>query len=56
MTPNRARSDSMQYGGLRGGGQTTVGFGPEELIAEPFDQPRSGGDSISVTIRFRPLR
>lgn len=55
MTPNRARSDSMQYGGLRGGGQTPVGFGPEELIAEPFDQPRSGGDSISVTIRFRPL-
>ncbi|KAL9333305.1 hypothetical protein Peur_073444 [Populus x canadensis] len=55
VTPNRARSDSMQYGGLRGGGQTPVGFGPEELIAEPFDQPRSGGDSISVTIRFRPL-
>ncbi|KAJ6985619.1 kinesin-like protein KIN-7D [Populus alba x Populus x berolinensis] len=55
VTPNRARSDSMQYGGLRGGGHTPVGFGPEELIAEPFDQPRSGGDSISVTIRFRPL-
>ncbi|KAF9676069.1 hypothetical protein SADUNF_Sadunf09G0100100 [Salix dunnii] len=55
VTPNRARFDSMQYGGPRGGGHTPVGFESEELIAEPVDQPRSGGDSISVTIRFRPL-
>ena len=46
----------MQYAGPRGGGHTPVGFESEELIAEPVDQPRSGGDSISVTIRFRPLR
>ncbi|KAJ6671427.1 CENTROMERE PROTEIN E [Salix viminalis] len=55
VTPNRARSDSMQYAGPRGGGHTPVGFESEELIAEPVDQPRGGGDSISVTIRFRPL-
>ncbi|CAK7329631.1 unnamed protein product [Dovyalis caffra] len=61
VTPSRARSDSMQYSGPRGGGgyggsRTPVGFGSEELMAEPIDQPRTGGDSISVTIRFRPLR
>ncbi|KAJ6385965.1 hypothetical protein OIU77_029015 [Salix suchowensis] len=55
VTPNRARLDSMQYTGPRGGGHTPVGFESEELIAEPVDQPRGGGDSISVTIRFRPL-
>ncbi|XP_024030092.1 kinesin-like protein KIN-7D, mitochondrial [Morus notabilis] len=54
MTPSRGRSDSL-YGGSRGnGGPTPVGFASEELIAEPLDAPRSG-DSISVTIRFRPL-
>lgn len=55
MTPSRSRSESM-YGGPRDyGGGSPVGFGTEELIAEPLDTPRSG-DSISVTIRFRPLR
>ncbi|PON99874.1 Kinesin-like protein [Trema orientale] len=54
MTPSRSRSDSV-YGGPRGyGSRTPVGFAAEELIAEPLDAPRSG-DSISVTIRFRPL-
>lgn len=35
-------------------GRSPVGFAAEELIADPVDVPRSG-DSISVTIRFRPL-
>uniref|UniRef100_A0A2P2Q8C1 Kinesin motor domain-containing protein n=1 Tax=Rhizophora mucronata TaxID=61149 RepID=A0A2P2Q8C1_RHIMU len=54
MTPNRSHYDSM-YSSPRGyGSRTPVGFGAEELIAEPMDAPRNG-DSISVTIRFRPL-
>ncbi|KAJ7967262.1 Kinesin-like protein [Quillaja saponaria] len=55
MTPSRTQSDSM-YGGSRGcSGRSPVAFGSEELIAaEIVDSPRSG-DSISVTIRFRPL-
>ncbi|KAJ7978511.1 Kinesin-like protein [Quillaja saponaria] len=54
MTPSRSRSDSI-YGGSRGySGRSPVAFGSEELIAEPLDSTRSG-DSISVTIRFRPL-
>ena len=60
VTPSRDQSDSMHYGlsgvGAYGGSPNPVGFGAEELIAEPIDQPRNGGDSISVTIRFRPLR
>lgn len=54
MTPGRGRSDSMYSKGY--GGRTAVDFpSPEELIGEPVDASRSG-DSISVTIRFRPLR
>ncbi|KAM7482652.1 hypothetical protein LguiB_007235 [Lonicera macranthoides] len=53
MTPGRGRSDSMYSKGY--GGRTSVDFpSPEELIGEPVDASRSG-DSISVTIRFRPL-
>jgi hypothetical protein len=57
MTPSRSRSDSM-YNGPRGyNGRSPVGFPPEDLLAEPLEAVRSGsGDSISVTIRFRPLR
>ncbi|KAK4562593.1 hypothetical protein RGQ29_005193 [Quercus rubra] len=56
MTPSRSRSDSM-YSGPRGyNGRSPVGFPSEDLIAEPLEVVRSGsGDSISVTIRFRPL-
>ncbi|GMY05704.1 kinesin-like protein KIN-7D, mitochondrial isoform X1 [Fagus crenata] len=56
MTPSRSRSDSM-YNGPRGyNGRSPVGFPPEDLLAEPLEAVRSGsGDSISVTIRFRPL-
>ncbi|KAL7593627.1 hypothetical protein Lser_V15G34718 [Lactuca serriola] len=57
ITPGVARSDSMySKGGY--GGRSPVGFpSADELIGEPVDSmPRSGGgDSISVTIRFRPL-
>ncbi|CAN0910498.1 Kinesin-like protein KIN-7D, mitochondrial [Linum grandiflorum] len=54
-TPSRSQSDSVYLGGSSGGGygnRTPVGY--EELVAEPVDAPRSG-ESISVTIRFRPL-
>ncbi|XP_062076866.1 kinesin-like protein KIN-7D, mitochondrial [Humulus lupulus] len=55
MTSSHGRSDSV-YGGPRGyGSRTPVGFPSEELLTEPLDAPRAGGDSISVTIRFRPL-
>ncbi|XP_076934946.1 kinesin-like protein KIN-7D, mitochondrial [Bidens hawaiensis] len=52
------RSDSMYSKGGGYGGRSPVGFlSPDELIGEPVDSvPRSGpGDSISVTVRFRPL-
>lgn len=43
------------YCGPRGyDSRSPVGFASDELIADPVDVPRSG-DSISVTIRFRPL-
>ncbi|BAT77522.1 hypothetical protein LR48_Vigan04g250200 [Vigna angularis] len=54
MTPSRGRSEST-YNGSRGyAGRSPVAFGEEDLIAEPVDSSKSG-DSISVTIRFRPL-
>ncbi|KAK1369516.1 kinesin-like protein KIN-7D, mitochondrial [Heracleum sosnowskyi] len=38
------------------GNYTPVDFpASNELVVEPVDPERSGGDSISVTIRFRPL-
>ncbi|XP_031381423.1 kinesin-like protein KIN-7D, mitochondrial [Punica granatum] len=54
MTPSRSRSDSAFYGASGYGGPSPVGFASDELLAEPMDAPRSA-DSISVTIRFRPL-
>ncbi|MED6204315.1 Kinesin-like protein KIN-7M, chloroplastic, partial [Stylosanthes scabra] len=56
VTPSRGRSESTGYGGGARGysGRSPVAFGNEELIAEPVDSSRSA-DSISVTIRFRPL-
>ncbi|KAJ0009738.1 hypothetical protein Pint_34782 [Pistacia integerrima] len=57
MTPNRSRSESM-YPAPRGYSARAappVSFPSEELITEPFDAPQRSGDSISVTIRFRPL-
>ncbi|XP_022763200.1 kinesin-like protein KIN-7D, mitochondrial isoform X2 [Durio zibethinus] len=54
MTPSRSRSDSMYYGSLGYNASTPVAYAPEEIIGEPLEAPRSG-DSISVTIRFRPL-
>ncbi|XP_038706759.1 kinesin-like protein KIN-7D, mitochondrial isoform X2 [Tripterygium wilfordii] len=54
MTPSRSRSDSM-YGGPPGSNTPAlVGYGAEEPIAVPLDAPRNG-DSISVTVRFRPM-
>ncbi|ESW03769.1 hypothetical protein PHAVU_011G040700 [Phaseolus vulgaris] len=52
MTPSRGRSDSICYGY---GNPSPVEFGMEdEVIMEPVDPSRSR-DSISATIRFRPL-
>lgn len=54
MTPTRNRSDSEYTRGY--GNHTPVHYpSADELLAEPLDASRSG-DSISVTIRFRPLR
>ncbi|KAK4761318.1 hypothetical protein SAY87_006211 [Trapa incisa] len=53
-TPSRSRSDSVFYGDGSYSGLSPVGFASDELIGEPADAPQSA-DSISVTIRFRPL-
>lgn len=55
MTPSRGRTESTCYEPRGYSSRSPVAFGTEELIAEPVDSSRSG-DSISVTIRFRPLR
>lgn len=53
MTPNRSRSDSAYPRGYNN--RSSVDFpSADELMAEHVDTSRSG-DSISVTIRFRPL-
>lgn len=55
MTPSRGRSESISSAPRGYGGSTPVAFASGELIVEPMDAPRSG-DSISVTVRFRPMR
>ncbi|KAE8654335.1 Kinesin-related protein 11 [Hibiscus syriacus] len=50
-TTNRSRSDSMYHDSRGYNASTPVAHAPEEIQLEA---PRSG-DSISVTIRFRPL-
>ncbi|XP_022747490.1 kinesin-like protein KIN-7D, mitochondrial isoform X2 [Durio zibethinus] len=54
MTPSQSRSDSLYYGSRGYNAHTPVAYEPEEIIGGPLEAPRSG-DSISVTIRFRPL-
>ncbi|XP_041015165.1 kinesin-like protein KIN-7D, mitochondrial isoform X1 [Juglans microcarpa x Juglans regia] len=54
ITPSRSRSDSMYSGPRAYNNRSPVGFASEDLISEPIGSPGSG-DSISVTIRFRPL-
>lgn len=59
VTPGQAGSDSMYAKGGYGGRSPVVFPLPDELIGEPVDsvsRSAGGGDSISVTIRFRPLR
>ncbi|KAL8556172.1 hypothetical protein ACS0TY_003820 [Phlomoides rotata] len=50
MTPNRSRGDYPQNG-------TPVSYPPveDQLIGEPVDCTSRSGDSISATIRFRPM-
>lgn len=59
IAPSRSESSTFyaayDCGGGGGGGSSTMEFGMEDVIAEPVDSSRSS-DSISVTIRFRPLR
>ncbi|KAG5624914.1 hypothetical protein H5410_010132 [Solanum commersonii] len=53
VTPGRNRSNSEYSRGY--GNRTPVSYqSTEELIAEPVDMSRAG-ESISVTVRFRPL-
>ncbi|XP_019237039.1 PREDICTED: kinesin-like protein KIN-7D, mitochondrial isoform X3 [Nicotiana attenuata] len=52
-TPSRNRTDSAYSRGYEN--RTPVNLQPmEELIAEPVDMSRAG-ESISVTVRFRPM-
>ncbi|KAJ4965690.1 hypothetical protein NE237_017539 [Protea cynaroides] len=54
-TPSRGRSDTMNHGSRGYESRTPVGYtSADELIGEPVDSSRSG-DSISVTVRFRPM-
>ncbi|GMJ09750.1 kinesin 7.4 [Hibiscus trionum] len=50
---SRSMSDSVQYGSQGYNARTPVAYPSDEMIGEPLDTP--SGDSISVTIRFRPL-
>ncbi|XP_077231157.1 kinesin-like protein KIN-7D, mitochondrial isoform X2 [Tasmannia lanceolata] len=51
ITPSRGRSDLGSYPVARvSGGRSS----PEMMVGEVIDRP-SAGDSISVTVRFRPL-
>lgn len=52
---SRSQSESIDIGLRAYGGQIQSGMGSGELLSEGIDVP-SAGDSISVTIRFRPLR
>ncbi|XP_043708686.1 kinesin-like protein KIN-7D, mitochondrial [Telopea speciosissima] len=55
MTPSRGRSDSVYHASRGYAGGTPVGYASvDEVIGEPVDSSRSG-DSISVTVRFRPM-
>uniref|UniRef100_A0A7N0T253 Uncharacterized protein n=1 Tax=Kalanchoe fedtschenkoi TaxID=63787 RepID=A0A7N0T253_KALFE len=54
MSLSRSQSDSIDIGPGGYGAQIQSGLGSGELLNEPSDVPRAG-DSISVTIRFRPL-
>ncbi|KAK4772152.1 hypothetical protein SAY86_013927 [Trapa natans] len=54
LTPSRSRSDSLFYGDGGYSGLSPVGFALDELVGESADAPQSA-DSISVSIRFRPL-
>lgn len=54
MTPSRSHSDSM-YPPASRSRSMPMAFPSEELIAEPVVEAPRSGDSISVTIRFRPL-
>lgn len=52
-----SRSDSMYSQGYEN--RTPVSYtseAEEELIDEPVDEMSRSGDSISVTVRFRPMR
>lgn len=55
MTPSRSRYDSMYQGSCGYNAHSPVAYAPEEIVGEPMEASRSG-DSISVTIRFRPLK
>ncbi|XP_010526594.1 PREDICTED: kinesin-like protein KIN-7D, mitochondrial [Tarenaya hassleriana] len=55
MTPSRSRSDSayLDAGGYEG--QSPVPYPSDELLGEPMETTSTERDSISVTVRFRPM-
>ncbi|GMI88139.1 kinesin 7.4 [Hibiscus trionum] len=54
MMPSRSRNDSLYQGSSDYNACTPVAYAPEEIVGEPVEG-RGSADSISVTIRFRPL-
>ncbi|CAH2075901.1 unnamed protein product [Thlaspi arvense] len=57
MTPSRTFSDSGLIGSGSFGTGSPVPYPSEELLGEPMEETISSErDSISVTVRFRPLR
>lgn len=57
MTPSRTLSDSGYIGSGSFGTGSPVPYPSEELLGEPMEETISSErDSISVTVRFRPLR
>lgn len=57
MTPSRTFSDYGPIGSESFGTGSSVPYPSEELLGEPVEETISSErDSISVTVRFRPLR
>ncbi|XP_010531462.1 PREDICTED: kinesin-like protein KIN-7D, mitochondrial isoform X2 [Tarenaya hassleriana] len=55
MTPSRSRSDSAFLGAGGYGDRSPVPYPSDELLGEPMETTSSERDSISVTVRFRPM-
>lgn len=57
ITPNRYRGDSGHHLGPKAPvSRAPIGFASAEELGGEVEALKPGGDSISVTVRFRPLR